>query len=149
MVARLTRLGLTTYEARAYAALIRRESFTPAQVARECGVPRQRIYDVLGTLVQKGLASSRPDAQVKYTALGPELAVEHLLATQRESLATLERDGVAVIDALRREYEAGRSHTNPLEFIEVPRDRSAINRRFDELQGQVRREILVLSLIHI
>ena len=72
LVGRLTRLGLTSYEARAYAALIKRESFTPAQVARESGVPRQRIYDVLGTLVQKGLASARPGASVKYAAIGPD-----------------------------------------------------------------------------
>jgi sugar-specific transcriptional regulator TrmB len=145
LIARLTRLGLTTYEARAYAALIRRDSFTPAEVARESGVPRQRIYDVLGTLVQKGLASARPGAQVKYAAIGPELAVERLLAAQRESLLGLERDGAAVIDALASEFEAGRTHTNPLEFIEVLRDRAAINRRFDELQAQVEREILVFT----
>lgn len=145
LIARLSRLGLTTYEARAYAALIRRDSFTPAEVARESGVPRQRIYDVLGTLVQKGLASARPGAQVKYAAIGPELAVERLLSAQRESLLGLERDGAAVIDALAPEFEAGRTHTNPLEFIEVLRDRAAINRRFDELQAQVEREILVFT----
>ena len=33
-VGQLTRLGLTSYEARAYLALIRRDSFTAAQVAR-------------------------------------------------------------------------------------------------------------------
>jgi sugar-specific transcriptional regulator TrmB len=145
LIARLTRLGLTSYEARAYAALIKRESFTPAQVARESGVPRQRIYDVLGTLVQKGLASARPGASVKYAAIGPELAVERLLAAQREGLASLERDGAAVIAVLTPDFEAGRLHTNPLEFIEVLRDRAAINRRFDELQGQVEREILVFT----
>ena len=145
LIPRLTRLGLTTYEGRAYAALIRRESFTPAQVARESGVPRQRIYDVLGTLVQKGLASARPGAQVKYAAIGPELAVERLLALQREGLASLERDGASVIEELTPEFVAGRSHTNPLEYIEVLRDRTAINRRFDELQAQVEREILVFT----
>ena len=145
LVARLVRLGLTTYEARAYASLIRRQSFTPAEAARESGVPRQRIYDVLGTLVQKGLASARPGAQVKYAAIGPELAVERLLAAQREALASLERDGAAVIDALDPDFEAGRAQTDPLEFIEVLRDRAAINRRFDELQAQVEREILVFT----
>ena len=35
----LTRLGLTTYEAKAYVALIGRDSFTAAQVARQAGLP--------------------------------------------------------------------------------------------------------------
>src|SRR5262249_24498449 len=52
----LTQLGLTTYEAKAYLALLRRDSFAAADAARVAGVPRQRIYDVLATLVEKGLA---------------------------------------------------------------------------------------------
>ena len=144
-VARLTKLGLTTYEARAYAALVRRDSFTAAQVARQADLPRQRIYDVLGSLVQKGLASSRPGTTVKYAAVAPELAVERLMALQRERLAELERDVTAVMDGLAPEFEAGRAHTDPLEYIEVLRDKAAINRRFAELEAQVQHEILVFT----
>jgi sugar-specific transcriptional regulator TrmB len=145
LVTRLTRLGLTTYEARAYAALVRRESFTAAQVARQADLPRQRIYDVLGSLVHKGLAAARPGATVKYAAVAPELAVERLMSLQRDHLAELERDAASVLDTLNPEYEAGRSHTDPLEYIEVLRDAAAINRRFVELQAQVQREILVFT----
>jgi len=144
-VARLTKLCLTTYEARAYVALVRRESFTAAQVARQADLPRQRIYDVLGSLVQKGLASARPGATVKYAAVAPELAVERLMVQQRERLAELERDAGAVMDGLNPDFEAGRAHTDPLEYIEVLRDRNAINRRFADLEASVRREILVFT----
>src|SRR3954447_26247522 len=92
LVAQLTRLGLTSYEAKAYLTLIRRDSFTAAQVARQSGLPRQRIYDVLGSLVQKGLAVARPGNVVKYAATPPELAIELLLASHREQLARMERD---------------------------------------------------------
>jgi sugar-specific transcriptional regulator TrmB len=145
LVSRLTRLGLTTYEARAYAALVRRESFTAAQVARQAGLPRQRIYDVLGSLVHKGLASGRPGPTVKYAAVAPELAIERLIGMQRDRLADLEREAMAAIDSLTPEYEAGRAHTDPLEYIEVLRDAAAINRRFVELQRQVKREILIFT----
>jgi sugar-specific transcriptional regulator TrmB len=145
LITRLTRLGLTTYEARAYAALIRRESFTAAQVARQADLPRQRIYDVLGSLVHKGLASGRPGATVKYAAVAPELAIERLMSLQRDRMAELERDAASVLDTLTPEYEAGRAHTDPLEYIEVLRDTSAINRRFADLQAGVKREILVFT----
>ncbi|HEU0237016.1 MAG TPA: helix-turn-helix domain-containing protein [Candidatus Limnocylindrales bacterium] len=145
LVARLTRLGLTSYEARAYAALIRRDAFTAAQVARQAELPRQRIYDVLGSLVKKGLASARPGTQVKYTAIAPELAIERLVTTQRDALAELEREAAQIVEALTPEFEAGRAHTDPLEYIEVLRDTAAINRRFTELQHQVQREILVFT----
>ena len=145
LVDRLVRLGLTTYEARAYVALVRRDSFTAAQVARQAGLPRQRIYDVLGSLVEKGLASSRPGAVVKYAAIAPEPAIERLVAFRREAMASLEHDAAYLVTALGPEFAAGQAHSDPLEYIEVLRDRGAINERFAELQAGVKREILVFT----
>ena len=144
-IERLVRLGLTTYEARAYATLVRRDSFTAAQIARTAGLPRQRIYDVLASLVEKGLASARPGTVVKYAALSPDVAVERLVAERRGAMAALERDAGDVIGRLGPEFQAGRAHSDPMEYIEVLRDRGAINERFAELQASVKREILVFT----
>lgn len=144
-VDRLVRLGLTTYEARAYVTLVRRDSFTAAQIARTSGLPRQRIYDVLASLVERGLASARPGTVVKYAAIAPDLAVERLVASQRDAMAALERDANDVIGRLAPEFQAGRAHSDPLEYIEVLRDKGAINERFVELQANVKREILVFT----
>ena len=145
LVGQLTRLGLTSYEAKAYLTLIRRDSFTAAQVARQSGLPRQRIYDVLGSLVQKGLAVARPGTVVKYAATPPELAIELLLASHRDQLARMERDAKEMVSDLKPAFEAGQEHHDPLEYIEVLRDRRAINERFAELQAAVKREILVFT----
>ena len=144
-VAQLSRLGLTTYEARAYLALLRRNSYTAAQVARTSGLPRQRIYDVLSSLVEKGLASARPGNVVKYAPTAPGLAVDRLVARHRQELSELERDATRMIDELTPAFEAGQIETDPLEYIEVLRDRRAINERFDELQANMKREILVFT----
>jgi sugar-specific transcriptional regulator TrmB len=144
-VERLVRLGLTTYEARAYVTLVRRDSFTAAQIARTAGLPRQRIYDVLATLVEKGLASARPGTVVKYAALAPDLAVERLVENRRLEMSAFERDAGDVIGRLGPEFQAGRAHSDPLEYIEVLRDRGAISERFAELQAAVKKEILVFT----
>jgi HTH-type transcriptional regulator, sugar sensing transcriptional regulator len=144
-VSELTRMGLTTYEAKAYVALLGRDSFTAAQVARQADLPRQRIYDVLGSLVEKGLASSRPGSVVKYSAVSPELAIERLVAAHRRDLADLERSAEAIIVELGPAYRSGLEKTDPLEYIEVLRDSGAINERFAELQSSVKREILVFT----
>jgi sugar-specific transcriptional regulator TrmB len=145
LVGQLTRLGLTSYEAKAYLTLIRRDSFTAAQVARQSGLPRQRIYDVLGSLVQKGLAVARPGNVVKYAATAPELAIDLLLTAHRDDLSRMERDARSMVMDLKPAYEAGQAHTDPLEYIEVLRDRRAINERFAELQSAVKKEILVFT----
>ncbi len=145
MISQLTRLGLTSYEAKAYLALTRRGSSTAAEVARLAGVPRQRIYDVLASLVGKGLAMSKPGNVVKYSATPPDTAFEHLLADRRQELADLERAAEQMVDQLSPAFEAGQAHTDPLEYIEVLRDRRAINARFGELQANIQDEILVFT----
>ncbi|NOZ88332.1 MAG: hypothetical protein GXO15_00200, partial [Crenarchaeota archaeon] len=53
-------LGLSGYEARAYLALLR-GARRAREVAREAGIPPQRVYDVLGRLEQRGLAVREGD----------------------------------------------------------------------------------------
>ena len=142
---RLHRLGLTSYEARAYLALLRRDSSTAAETARIAGLPRQRVYDVLSSLVEKGLASTRPGKAVKYSATSPEQALGSLIAQHRHQLADLERETTSMLDALTPAYLAGQEHTDPLEYIEVLRDRRAINERFGELEAGIKDEILVFT----
>jgi sugar-specific transcriptional regulator TrmB len=141
----LTALGLTTYEAKAYLALLRRDSFAAADAARVAGVPRQRIYDVLATLVEKGLAIQRPGTPAKYAAVPPELAIERLLANRRSELEELEHDSRKMIEALKPAFAAGQKERDPLEYIEVLRDKAAINERFEELQEGIESEILVFT----
>jgi len=143
--AQLADLGLTSYQARTYLALLRRDSSTAAQAARLANLPRQRIYDVLASLVDKGLASTRPGRVVEYAAVAPGLAFERILSDQRQQLADLERHTVDLIAKLTPAFDAGHEQDHPLEYIEVLHDRRAINERFEELQAAVQREILVLT----
>jgi sugar-specific transcriptional regulator TrmB len=144
-IEQLTRLGLTSYEAKAYLGLMRRDSATAAQVARLSGVPRQRIYDVLASLVERGLASTRPGSAVKYAATPPEHAVGGLIARQREELEARGAMAKQMIEQLVPAFLAGQEHTDPLEYIEVLRDARAINERFGELQAGTKTEILVFT----
>jgi sugar-specific transcriptional regulator TrmB len=142
---RLIELGLTSYEAKAYLALVRRDSSGAADVARLAKVPRQRIYDVLATLVQKGLAVQRPGPPTKYSAVAPEFAMERLVLARREELDHLERASRELIEQLAPAFAAGQKERDPMDYIEVLRDRNAINERFGELQEGIQNEILVFT----
>lgn len=144
-VERLVRLGLTLYEARAYVALVRRDASTPAEVARLASVPRPRIYDVLESLVGKGLASDRPGRTAKYVAVPPDRVAAQLVLAHQQRVAALEDDARGLVDELRSAYQAGREHTDPLDYIEVIRLPEAVATRFNELQGAVENEMLVFS----
>ena len=144
-VEQLTRLGLTKYEAKAYLALIRRGSSTAAEVARIAGVPRQRIYDVLASLVERGLASTRPGRVVNYVASPPDTAIERLVSDHKQAVDELERGANAMIRQLAPAFKEGQGVTDPLDYIEVLRDRGAINDRFADLQENIKDEILVFT----
>jgi sugar-specific transcriptional regulator TrmB len=145
LVRTLSELGLTKYEARVYLALTRRGSSTAAETARVAGIPRQRIYDVLSSLVTRGLAATRPGQVTKYVATPPNDAIEALVSDHREQLERLERESRVLAETLSPAFDEGQVYEDPLEYIEVLRDRRAINQRFGELQAGIEKEILVFT----
>lgn len=145
IVDRLIHLGLTLYEARAYVALIRRDGSTPAEVAKVSGVPRPRIYDVIASLVVKGLASERPGHTARFVAVPPDEAVNMLVSIHRERLQALEVDAEAVRAELGPAFLEGSAHSDPLDYIELIRSPEAIAKRFNELQRSTVREMLTFS----
>jgi predicted DNA-binding transcriptional regulator len=138
----LVALGLARYEARVYLALVRRESYTAAEVAREADVPRQRVYDVLDALVRRRLAIAHPGRVATFSAIAPELAVARLMALQRESLERLDRVSSALTAALVPVWADGRTQTVPIDYVEILRDPKSIAEAFTDIQGQARHELL-------
>ncbi|SEG17037.1 Sugar-specific transcriptional regulator TrmB [Actinacidiphila yanglinensis] len=141
-VADLVALGLARYEARVYLALVRRESYTAAEVAREADVPRQRVYDVLDALVRRRLATTRPGRVATFSAVAPELAVARLMAHQRETLERLDRVSSALTAALVPVWADGRTQTVPMDYVEVLRDPKSIAEAFTDIQAHARQELL-------
>ncbi|MER5730657.1 helix-turn-helix domain-containing protein [Streptomyces sp. NPDC002138] len=138
----LVALGLSGYEARVYLALVKRGSYTAAEVARAADVPRQRVYDVLDALVRRRLAIPRPGRVAAYSAVAPELALTRLITRQRDSLERLDQASAALAIALTPVWTAGQAHTDPLDYIEVLRDPRAIAERFASIQEQATHELL-------
>ncbi len=138
----LVELGMTRYEAKAYLTLIQRESFAASELAIEAGIPRQRIYDVLNSLVSRGLARDWPGPVTRYAATDPQAALERLLGVQRQALAGLERKSAELADTLRTTWESGRAETAPLDYVEVLRDPGLLGARFLDLQREAERELL-------
>jgi HTH-type transcriptional regulator, sugar sensing transcriptional regulator len=142
----LTQLGLNVYEAKAYLALLGKDSFSAAQVADLSGVPRQRIYDILASLVERGMATSRPGRQgTRYAAVAPTTALKGLLEREQQRLTTLESLTDGLIKELGTQFREGQAEDSPLEYIEVLRGRQAINQRFAEIQANCQREILIFT----
>lgn len=119
----LTLLGLTSYEAAAYLALLGRPQLTPAEVAARGAIPRQRVYDVLASLAAKGLTQVQGDAPRAYAAVAPAIALELLARERGEQLAKQGREAMAaaarLTEALSPIFAGGRGQGDPLAYVEV------------------------------
>lgn len=138
----LMRLGLTTYEAKGYLALIGRGAATPAEIARLAGIPRQRAYDVLASLSERGVVAEVPGNGRRYRAQPPDQVTDRLLAVRRRDLDRLAESTTDLAARLLPRFVAGRSHGEPLDYVEVLRDRQHAVERVEQLWAGAEDEVL-------
>ena len=58
----LEKIGLTSYEIRAYTTLIKDGESNASEISQNSGVPYSKIYEILGTLEEKGWIGSDDSA---------------------------------------------------------------------------------------
>jgi len=69
-------LGLNTYEAKIWTALLSRGSSTAGELSDIANVPRSRSYDVLESLEKKGFVVMKLGKPIKYSAVAPKDVLE-------------------------------------------------------------------------
>ena len=72
----LEKIGLTSYEIRAYTTLIKDGESNASEISQNSGVPYSKIYEILGTLEEKGWIGSDDSRPTKYFAKSPTTALE-------------------------------------------------------------------------
>jgi HTH-type transcriptional regulator, sugar sensing transcriptional regulator len=119
----LTALGINAYESAVYVALLSRPALGSAEIVRLSGIPRQRVYDVLASLVAKGLCIERDSTPKVYSAVDPQVALD-LLAQERAAALERQRKETQTIAArlaaeLAPVFASGRGQIDPLAYVEV------------------------------
>src|SRR5215208_7602581 len=83
---RLQQLGLNAYESRSYLVLLGHPKFKALELAARAHVPRQKIYEVLDSLVEKGFAQVVQEKTKLFSAVEPSLAIPGYLARKGEAM---------------------------------------------------------------
>jgi len=78
--------GLSTYEANAYAVLLRLSIADASTVAHKAEIPFGRVYDVLNGLVERGLLTMQDGRPKQYRAVQPRVAMSILLGQRKRDL---------------------------------------------------------------
>ena len=128
----LANLGFTEYEAKTYLALLQQSPLTGYAVARASGVPRSKIYEVLGNLVARGDVLVSYGEPVQYAPR----PVGELIETRRQ---TAEKQ----LSAAEQGLEQFARQQPPTDLIWDIRGRDEILFRLREVTSRAKRQILM------
>ncbi len=146
---RVQQLGLNAYEARSYLVLIGHPRFKALELAARAHVPRQKIYEVLDSLVEKGFAQVVQEKTKLFSAVEPALAIPNYLARRAENLQQ-ELTGQArlaggLVDDLAGAYAEGQGGRGTLDYLRIVGEPGQIAMQYRKMLSEVRHDYLEFS----
>ena len=117
--------NLSSYEAKAYLALLEKEVLSPVEVATISGVPRGRVYEILNKLLEKGFCFLVPGAGKQYKAMNPEVFQERIETKIKNTESEIEEQ----ISKLKSEIEEKKKNHD----WEMNRKKDEFNARINRL----------------
>ena len=146
---RLQQLGLNAYESRSYLVLLGHPKFKALELAARAHVPRQKIYEVLDSLVEKGFAQVVQEKTKLFSAVEPSLAVPSFLARKRQAmeqeLTDQSRAASAVIDDLSAAYSGGQGGRGTLDFLRIVTEPAQTAAEYRRMLSEVKSEYVEFS----
>jgi HTH-type transcriptional regulator, sugar sensing transcriptional regulator len=146
---RLQALGLNAYEARSYLVLVGHPRFKALELAARAHVPRQKIYEVLDSLVEKGFARVIQDRTKLFSAVPPEQALSAYLSRRTHALeaelAEQSKAASALLSDLASAYAQGQEGRGTLDFLRLVNDPGQTAGQFRSMLAAARVEYLEFS----
>ncbi len=122
----LQQVGLNAYEARSYLVLMGHPRFKALELAARAHVPRQKIYEVLDSLVEKGFAQVVQEKTKLFSAVDPALSIPGFLARRsrmlQNELTEQSRLASGLIEDLKASYKEGQAGKGALDFLSLVSD---------------------------
>jgi len=146
---RLQQVGLNAYEARSYLVLVGHPRFKALELAARARVPRQKIYEVLDSLVDKGFAQVIQEKTKLFSAVEPALAIPAYLERQHEAMEKhfeeQRRLGLALAEELKRLYVEGQGAAGTLDYLRIVGDPSQIAAHYRSMLEAVEQRYVEFS----
>jgi HTH-type transcriptional regulator, sugar sensing transcriptional regulator len=146
---RLQQLGLNAYEARSYLVLVGHPRFKALELAARAHVPRQKIYEVLDSLVEKGFAQVVQEKTKLFSAVEPSLAIPSYLSRRAQALQQDLTDQSRLADGLMHDltasYSEGQGGRGTLDYLRIVSDTGQTAMQYRKMLSEVEREYLEFS----
>ena len=81
------KLGVTTFEARAYLSLLERGNVTGYELSKQSGIPSSKVYSVINSLLKKDLIISLESRPVRYLPRPADDAIRKCSSDLKETIS--------------------------------------------------------------
>jgi sugar-specific transcriptional regulator TrmB len=146
---RLQALGLNAYEARSYLVLVGHPRFKALELAARAHVPRQKIYEVLDSLVEKGFARVIQDRTKLFSAVPPDQSVPAYLGRRAHALeaelAEQNKAASSLLNELMTAFTEGQGGHGTLDFLRLVNDPAQTAGQFRAMLAAAQAEYLEFS----
>ena len=146
---RLQAIGLNAYEARSYLVLVGHPRFKALELAARAHVPRQKIYEVLDSLVEKGFAQVIQEKTKLFSAVPPDQAIPSYLARRGQALEHQLADQAlaakGMVHELMAAYSEGQGGRGTLDYLRIVSDPGQVGSQFRRMLAEARSEYLEFS----
>ncbi|HML16737.1 MAG TPA: helix-turn-helix domain-containing protein [Bryobacteraceae bacterium] len=146
---RLQAMGLNAYEARSYLVLVGHPRFKALELASRAHVPRQKIYEVLDSLMEKGFAQVIQEKTKMFSAVPPDQALPGYLARRRrdleQELSDEAQTAKGMVEELRAAYAEGQGGRGTLDYLRIVGDPGQIASQFRRMLAEAQTEYLEFS----
>lgn len=146
---RLQQIGLNAYEARSYLVLVGHPRFKALELAARSHVPRQKIYEVLDSLIEKGFAQVVQEKTKLFSAVEPGLAIPAYLARRGEAmqheLEEQARYASGLVEDLKKAYSEGQGGRGTLDYLRIVGEPAQIAAQYRRMLSEVQREYVEFS----
>ncbi len=136
VMVKLKKLGLSSYEAKAYIALIEGGPMTASELSTIASIPYSKIYGVLMKLKNRNLIAIERGRPSKYFARPPAEAIRELASNLREHLSEVEE---SLINELQPIYD--RIYVQERPEVLILRGIAAVIKRIEDSIERARTEI--------
>ena len=143
-------LGLNSYEAKIWTALLSKGVATSGELSDIANVPRSRSYDVLESLEAKGFVVMKLGKPIKYIAVPPTEVIERLKSrikneTEQRTKLIDEFRTTELFDTLSLLHDKGIDSVDPSEISGIIKGRKQIYHKIQEMISEAQKSVVLVT----
>lgn len=147
---KLLELDLTEREAKIYMALLSKKAFTISELQQTANVPRNKIYEVLNKMIDRGICIEHDIGNIRYyEAVEPKTAFSRMLERYennfRKDVENKKEIIKNLVEIFTPVFEENKEIVDPLDFIEVLKDKNQIQKKYVQALNDTNYEILTFN----